>query len=62
MLEIIEFDDGEYGIRNQMTGQILAAHGEILSFKTPERAEKRARKISKNLNRTIRKLQKKGTI
>ena len=45
-----------------MTGQILAQHGEILSFKTPERAEKRARKIAKNLNRAIRKLQKKGKI
>ena len=62
MLEIIEFDDGEYGIRNQMTGQILSAHGQLLSFKTPERAERRARKIAKNLNRTLRKLQKKGKI
>lgn len=59
MFEVIEFDDGEYGIRNTWTDQILAEHGVILSFKKRERAEKRANKIAKRLNRQIRKLEKK---
>ena len=62
MFEIIEFDDGEFGIRDLDNGKILAAYGEVLSFKTRERAERRARKIAKNLNRQIRKAQKKGKI
>lgn len=62
MFEIIQFDDGEYGIRDMISGQILAAYGEILSFKTYEQAEKRARKIAKKFNRAHRKAQKKGRI
>lgn len=62
MYEVIEFDDGTYGIRDQFTGKILAAYGEVLSFSTYERAEKRARKIAKKLNRTLRKAEKKGRI
>lgn len=62
MFEVIMFDDGEYGIRDQDSGQILAEHGVVLSFTTHERAEKRARKIAKRLNRELRKAQKKGTM
>lgn len=62
MFEVIEFDDGEYGIRNTYTGKILSNYGEVLSFTTYERAEKRAKKIAKKFNRAVRNAKKKGQI
>lgn len=62
MLEVIQFDDGTYGIRNVWSDQILAERGEILSYPDPKRAEKKARKIAKNLNRALRKAEKKGKL
>lgn len=62
MLEVIKFDDDTYGLRNQMTGQILARDGVVISRRSPEAAARAGRKIAKRLNRAIHKLEKKGKI
>ena len=60
MLEVIPFDDGTYGIREQATGKILARDGVVISRPTVKAAEKAARKMAKNFNRAIRKERQKN--
>lgn len=62
MIEVVQFDDGTFGLRNTMTGQILARHNRILSYKTEDRAYKQAERIVKKLNKTIRSLEKNNKV
>lgn len=52
MLEVVQFADGTYGIRNTWTGILLSRRsGKTLSYKTPEKAHRKMRKCIEDLNR-----------
>lgn len=59
MIELIEFFDGRYGLRNIHTGYVLTdRRGKVKSFKTPEKAGKYVEHINAKLAKTLARLTK----
>lgn len=58
MLELVQFENNMWGIRNKITGFILAkgADDHDYEFATPEEAAKYANEITDKLNKTIKEI------
>jgi len=57
MLQIVEFEDGRYGVQNLWTGLILTnGNGKIRKFRTKWGATRLAYRRERKLAQTIRRL------
>ena len=56
MLNIIQFENGRFGLQNAWTGIILTKKGKVRSYRSIKRASRASNRIMRELQKTVQKV------